>query len=101
MRCTDVRLGSDFFSNSFTVEWIKHYLHDDHIRLRMQLTIYADGSMTFLYQNLLPQLLQIAEDEGYPVVIGVQEGFAKPDDVDQSKCIATRVVSLRMVRFIS
>ena len=51
----------------------------------MQLTIYADGSMTFLYQNLLPQLLRMAEDEGYPVVIGVQEGFAKPDDVDLRK----------------
>ena len=72
-------------SNSFTVEWIKHYLHDDHIRLKMQLTIYADGSMTFLYQNLLPQLLQMAEDGGYPVVIGIQEGFAKPDDVDRRK----------------
>ena len=51
----------------------------------MQLTIYADGSMTFLYQNLLPQLLQMAEDGGYPVVIGIQEGFAKPDDVDRRK----------------
>ena len=67
------------------MEWVKHYLHDDHIRLRMQLTIYNDGSMTFLYKNLLPQLLRAAEDEGYPVVIGVQEGFAKPDDVDQRK----------------
>ena len=81
-RGKNVGIGS---SNSFTVEWVKHYLHDDHMRLRMQLTIYSDGSMTFLYQNLLPQLLRAAEDEGYPVVIGVQEGFAKPDDVDQRK----------------
>ena len=67
------------------MEWLKHYLHDDRVRLKMQLTIYADGSMTVLYENLLPRLLEVAEEEGYPVVVGIQEGFARPDDVDQCK----------------
>ena len=62
---------------------MKHYLHDDHVRLRMQLTLYADGSVTILYENLLPRLLEAAGQEGYPVVVGIQEGFVKADDVDK------------------
>jgi hypothetical protein len=69
---------------------MKHYLKDDHIRQRLQLTIYPDGSMTFLYQNLLPELLDLADSSGYPVVIGAQEGFTKPDNVDDSKWQAGR-----------
>ena len=79
------------------MEWVKHYLHDDHVRLRMQLTLYADGSVTVLYENLLPRLLEAAGQEGYPVVVGIQEGFAKADDVDQCNyisCSKSRILGL-------
>ena len=71
--------------NSFTVEWLGHFLHDDHVRQRTQVTLYADGSMIFLYQNVLPALLDKIDEGGYVAVIGVQDGFAKKDDVNDSE----------------
>ena len=67
---------------SFTAEWTEHYLHDDRHKQEYQVNVYQDGSITFLYKNLLPQLFDLAAETGYPIQIGLQDGFAVKQDKD-------------------
>ena len=61
------------------MHWTKRYRDDHHKKQEFQVTIYADGSMVFLYKNLFQELIQLSQAVGYPLTIGLQEGFAAED----------------------
>ncbi len=57
--------------------------------------------MTFLYQNLLPQLLEKAKDTGYPVLIGLEEGFTASTEGDGNYYLRSDACSAVTHRFFS
>lgn len=63
----------------FVVQWKKHYLDDPRSRQEFQASLYPDGTVRFLYEYLDERLLDLAGDRGYPVLVGLQDGFAAPD----------------------
>ena len=73
----------------FQIHWTLHHNQDNKRRLGVQLWIYEDGSMTIMYQNLLGEMLKLAESQTeYPVIIGLQEGWAVPPmDDGKGTCI--------------
>ena len=44
--------------SNFTVLWTKHYLDDDHFKLEFEATIFKNGSIVFVYHNLVTPLLE-------------------------------------------
>ena len=74
-----INISIYFPGNSFSVHWTKRYRDDHHKKQEFQVTIYADGSMVFLYKNLFQELIQLSQAVGYPLTIGLQEGFAAED----------------------
>ncbi len=80
----DILFVNDEDDDEFTAQWTKHYLHNDRVKQVVQVKLTADGRVVFLYHNLLAQLLDQAEETGYPIVIGMQDGFAQEDNDDDS-----------------
>ena len=68
----------------FFVQWNKHFGSDDRDMLKMQMHLYMDGSVRFLYQRLGPNAVSFVKDKGFSSAIGLMDGFAaavqdKPD----------------------
>ena len=61
----------------FVLQWDKHHGPDDkNLRLQVQLRILLDGTLSFLYKNFHQAILDVIDDKGYPLAIGLKDGFA-------------------------
>lgn len=73
------------------VQWDKHIGDDDDNRLHIQLRILLDGSMSFLYNNFQVAGRNIIQSKGYPILIGLRDGFSVMDmDKPKGKSIRIR-----------
>ena len=52
--------------------------NDDH-KLEFQVKLYPNGNIWFIYHNIKVEAKQAAQQTGYPVIIGLQNGFATKD----------------------
>lgn len=93
----EVYLQISSWTGSFTVQWKKHFLH---MRESFELTIYEDGSMVFIYHNLIAPLLKKAKDSGYPVLIGLQDSFAVQDK-SQGKHLTSHTFGCKIWKVLS
>lgn len=73
----------------FLVQWERHFDGNDKHKLRFQVRIYLDGTVTFVYENLLTAARNRAAQTQYGSIVGLQDGFAnyskstpKSTDVD-------------------
>ena len=57
-------------------QWEKHIDGDDHHIIKFRLKLYPDGTIRFIYRNILSVTADAAKKTGYPIIIGVQDGFA-------------------------
>ena len=61
----------------FVLQWDKHHGPDDkNLRLQVQLRILLDGTLSFLYKNFGQAILDVIDDKGYPLSIGLRDGFS-------------------------
>ena len=62
----------------FVVQWDRYFNNGEENRLKMQLTLVLDGTITFLYKNFHNDILDSVKD--FPVLIGVKDGFSVPEE---------------------
>ena len=55
------------------VQWDKHIKNHDENRLKVQLKLYFDGSMSFVYNHFTHGAMEYFEKNMYPVKIGIQD----------------------------
>ena len=61
----------------FVLQWDKHHGPDDkNLRIQVQLRILLDGTLSFLYKNFHQDILDVIDDKGYPLSIGLRDGFS-------------------------
>ena len=44
----------------------------------MQLRLFLDGTLTFVYQNFHPSIIESVTSKNFPVLIGLKDGFSAP-----------------------
>ena len=67
----------------FVLQWDKHHGTDDkNLRLQVQLRILLDGTLSFVYKNFHQAILDVIDDKGYPLAIGLRDGFAANTDAN-------------------
>ena len=65
----------------FVLQWDKHHgLDDKHLRLQVQLRILLDGTISFVYKNFGQAILDVIDEKGYTVAIGLKDGFSTVND---------------------
>ena len=62
----------------FIVEWDRHFNNGEDNRLKMQLRLLLDGSMTFVYKHFHQSVIEDISSKNYPVFIGLKDGFSAP-----------------------
>jgi len=67
----------------FVVEWDRHFNNGEDNRLKMQLRLFLDGSLTFVYQKFHQSVIESISSKKYKVLIGLKDGFSEP--VPESK----------------
>ena len=72
---------------TFVAQWDKHIENHDENRLRVQLKLYFDGSMSFVYNHFTHGAMEFFEKNKYPVKIGIQDWLPfSSDDNSTGKC---------------
>ena len=76
----------------FVLQWDKHHGPDDkNLRLQVQLRILLDGTLSFLYKNFHQDILDVIDDKGYPLSIGLRDGFSGINSNDtKGKCFCQK-----------
>ena len=67
----------------FVVEWDRHFNNGEDNRLKMQLRLFLDGSLTFVYQKFHQSVIESISSKKYKVLIGLKDGFS--ESVPESK----------------
>jgi len=62
----------------FVAEWDRHFNNGEDNRLKMQLRLFLDGTLTFVYQNFHPSIIESITSKNFPVLIGLKDGFSAP-----------------------
>lgn len=63
---------------NLVIQWDRHFNNGEDNRLKMQLRLLLDGSMTFVYQNFASTVLETLASKNYSVLIGLKDGFSAP-----------------------
>ena len=58
---------------TFVAQWDKHVENHDENRLKVQLKLYFDGSMSFVYKHFTHGAMEFFEKNENPVKIGIQD----------------------------
>ena len=76
----------------FVLQWDKHHGPDDkNLRIQVQLRILLDGTLSFLYKNFHQDILDVIDDKGYPLSIGLRDGFSGINSNDtKGKCFCQK-----------
>ena len=64
--------------DAFVAEWDRHFNNGEENRLKMQLRIFLDGTVTFVYKNFHPSIVNSVTSKKYPILIGLKDGFSAP-----------------------
>ena len=62
------------------IQWIKYVDGDTNHKLEFQAKLYPNGEIWFVYHNIVVEAKQAAQATGYPIIIGLQNGFAAKDN---------------------
>jgi hypothetical protein len=73
-------------------QWEKHIDGDDHHIIKFRLKLYPDGTIRFIYRNILSVTADAAKKTGYPIIIGVQDGFATQKPAGQKGMLEKKIV---------
>ena len=65
-------------SGEMVIEWDNRFNNGEENRLKMQLRLLLDGSMTFVYQNFHNSVLESLQAKDYQALIGLKDGFSAP-----------------------
>lgn len=68
----------DQAESNLVIQWDRHFNNGEDNRLKMQLRLLLDGSMTFVYQNFASTVLETLASKNYSVLIGLKDGFSAP-----------------------
>ena len=69
----------------FVVEWDRHFNNGEDNRLKMQLRLFLDGSLTFVYQKFHQSVIESISSKKYKVLIGLKDGFSEPVPESQTQ----------------